>query len=60
MKAAIDTLNSDKQIIEQNLKGSREIIKNYERQSLEYNSEMAKMKGEIVKMRNEKELHAIR
>jgi hypothetical protein len=60
MRSAIDTLNTDKQVMDQNMKGMRDIIRKYERQQVESGLEMAILKGQVVKMRNDAELQATR
>ena len=59
-KGQIDTLQNEKQVAEQNLKTVRSILTNQERQHLATNIEMSRMKDELVKLRNDRELYQLR
>ena len=59
-KGQIDILQNDKLIAEQNLKSTRQVVTKQERQQLATLLEMSKMKDELVKLRNERELHHFR
>ena len=59
-KGQIDILQNDKLIAEQNLKSTRQVATKQERQQLATLLEMSKMKDELVKLRNERELHHFR
>ncbi len=56
----MDTLQNEKQIAEQNLKTVRSILTNQERQHLATNIEMSRIKVELVKLRNDRELYQLR
>lgn len=56
-KGQIDILQNDKQIAEQNLKTIRQIVTKQERQQLATLLDLSKIKDELVKLRNERELH---
>lgn len=55
MKFDHDKMNTEKEILEQNMKSANEIVRNLERHSNEYNNELTNAKDEILKLRNEKD-----
>ncbi|CDW81066.1 UNKNOWN [Stylonychia lemnae] len=55
LKSQLDIIRHESEIKDQNIKAMNEIIRNLERHSLEYNSELTECKDECVKLRGDRE-----
>jgi chromosome segregation ATPase len=59
-RGQLDTANTEKDMMEANLRALNEVVKNLERHSMEYNNELTEAKDELVKLRGERERYEIR